>query len=168
MELFYKELQKRDVVNIADGSCLGKMVDLKLRFPEGVLTGIVVPGKKKRGLLSLFDKTTIFIEECKIVKIGGDVILVNLKRADFCAPADTPKVPDPFCKGNQKQQGAKPPLSFPCGTQGVPPCPPAPPCPPVPPVPPCPPRQQTPFDGSVFAGENVNAADLERFDLDDY
>ncbi|MBE5733446.1 MAG: YlmC/YmxH family sporulation protein [Clostridiales bacterium] len=82
MELTYSELKKRDVVNIADGRCFGRVIDLKIKFPQGVLTGIFVPGSKRRGFFAKFDKTKIFIEENKIIKIGGDVILVEVRCAD--------------------------------------------------------------------------------------
>ncbi len=86
MELSYSELSKRDVINVADGRCLGRIIDLTLSFPRGVLTGITVPGRRNRGLFSFFDKSRIFIEVNKIIKIGGDVILVDLRCADTCAP----------------------------------------------------------------------------------
>ena len=86
MELSYSELSKRDVINIADGRCLGRIIDLSLSFPRGVLTGITVPGRRSRGLFSFFDKSRVFIEVNKIIKIGGDVILVDLRCADTCAP----------------------------------------------------------------------------------
>ena len=79
MELTFNELRKRDVINIADGRCLGRIIDLKLKFPEGVLVGIIVPGRKCRGIMRWFDRTETFIDERKIIKIGGDVILVDIK-----------------------------------------------------------------------------------------
>ena len=79
MELTFSELKKRDVINIADGRCLGRVNDLKLCFPDGVLTAIAVPGKK-RGLFSCFDKSQVFIGVDAVLKIGGDVILVDLRK----------------------------------------------------------------------------------------
>jgi len=125
MELTFKELKKRDVINIADGRCLGRITDLKLKFPQGVLTGIFVPGKKNRGLFWFLDKNTIFIDESKIVKIGGDVILVNLRRGDISSPPDIPSVPE---------DRPRPPK----------PSPPRPPYPPKPCPPPCPPNDCNP------------------------
>ena len=94
MELTYKQLKKRDVINIVDGRSFGHITDLKLKFPQGVLTGIFVAGKKSKGIFKIFDKSALFIEESKIVKIGGDVILVNLRRGDVCSPDETPHIPD--------------------------------------------------------------------------
>lgn len=109
MELTYSELKKRDVVNIADGRCLGRVVDLKLKFPQGVLSGIFVPGSKHRGFFSKFDKTRIFIEEHKIIKIGGDVILVDVR----CA--------DPYSK-SQQDKPCCPPKPSPPNERGKSPC----------------------------------------------
>lgn len=92
MDLTFKELQKRDVINIVDGKCLGNITDLKLSFPNGKLVGIVVPGKKLNFFLKLFDKSSLFIDQSQINKIGGDVILVTVNCGDDCAP---------FVKGNK-------------------------------------------------------------------
>ena len=86
MELTYNELRKRDVINVVDGKCLGKITDIKLHFPQGVLVGIFVPNRKNKGLFWFLDKSTLYIEVNKIVKIGGDVILVNLRCGDTCQP----------------------------------------------------------------------------------
>ncbi|MBO7345449.1 MAG: YlmC/YmxH family sporulation protein [Clostridia bacterium] len=128
MELTYNELKKRDVINIADGKCLGRITNVKLRFPQGVIVGIFVPGRKVR-CFRLFDRTELYIEEKKILKIGGDVILVDLKCSDTCAP--NVKVGQPIEK----------------------PRPPAPPpCPSF-----CPPKQE--ICGDIFGncGENSGA-----------
>ena len=89
MNLSYRDLQKRDVINIADGRCLGRIIDLQLSFPKGILTGIVVPGRRVFGF-RLFDRTEIFIDESRIVKIGGDVILVNINCGEVCSPSTKP------------------------------------------------------------------------------
>ena len=115
MELSFSDLRKREVINMVDGRSLGRVCDLSLDFPEGVLTGIFVPGRRSRGLFHIFDKTKIFIPENNIVKIGGDVILVDLKCGEVCAP-------------NSKRR--QPPPNLQCPPKG-PPCPPkTPPCPP--------------------------------------
>lgn len=124
MILSYNELRKREVVNIADGRSFGKITDLKLEFPRGILKGIVVNEGRKSGLIGLFCKNEIFIDEKNIVRIGGDVILVNIKN---CA-AITPSSVD--VNGNSNQKAQKPASCVPC-----PPVP--PPCPPPPPVNPC-------------------------------
>ncbi len=86
MRLSYRDLRKRDVINVEDGRCLGKIIDLDLRFPEGVLVGIVVPGRRVRGF-RLFDRSELYIDHRRIIKIGGDVILVNVNCGDVCSPS---------------------------------------------------------------------------------
>ncbi|MBR2870593.1 MAG: YlmC/YmxH family sporulation protein [Clostridia bacterium] len=98
MQLSFRELRKKDVINVADGRCLGRIIDLTLKFPQGILTGITVPGRKIYGF-RLFDRTEVFIEESKILKIGGDVILVNLKGDNSVYP---PKPPKPGCPPPKK------------------------------------------------------------------
>ena len=78
MELTFKDLKRRDVKNITDGACLGRITDINLTFPTGRFLGIFVPGKKRPFFCNIFSKNDIYIEEYKIIKIGNDVILVNL------------------------------------------------------------------------------------------
>lgn len=112
MELTYSELAKKDVINIADGRCLGKINNLKIKFPQGVLVGIFVPARKNKGFFWFLDKSTLYIDVSKIVKIGGDVILVNISCGDNCSP--TTKVERP-------KQNKCPPK---CPPACPPPCPP--------------------------------------------
>lgn len=162
MELSYSELSKRDVINLADGRCLGRIVDLKLDFPEGVLTGIFVPARKNKGLLWMFDKSRLFIDVDKIVKIGGDVILVDVRCGDNCLPnvkvgKGSPRPPHP----------PKPPHPPACPPN---PCPPKP-CPPNCCPPTCPPKNPRISYSQGEEGE-VDLSELSfsdgRLDLDDY
>ena len=79
MELSYSELKKRDVINVSDGRSLGNIINLTLEFPKGELTGIIVPGRKTCPLVRIFDKTELYIDVTRILKIGNDVILVDLR-----------------------------------------------------------------------------------------
>lgn len=141
MELTYKELQKRDVINLADGRCLGRIVDARFDFPKGALIGIYVPARKNKGFFSCFDKSTLYIDVKRIKKIGGDVILVDIPCGSECLPNTSVGKSD-----------KKPPHQS-C----PPPCQPCSPCPP-----PCPPRQNETLDLSGIFDENG------RIDLDDY
>ncbi len=113
MELSFLELTKREVISVTDGKSLGFVKDIGLSFPSGIMTGIFVPGKKLKGLSKCFNKTQIFIARNNIVKIGGDVILVDLS----------------------KKAKPSPPKKPPCAPVCEPPCP--PPCPPPFPSNPC-------------------------------
>ena len=145
MELTFNELKKRDVINIADGKSLGNITDLRLSFPDGTLSGIYVPGRKCNRLFRIFDKTVIYIDESRIIKIGGDVILVNLRCTDDC----TERI------GHGKKTNKDD-----CSPYKKPPCPPQcpPPCPPKPPKP-C---VSDEVDFSILSGG------AERFDTGDY
>ncbi len=100
MELTYKELSKREVINIVDGKSLGRITNLTLSFPGGKLSGITVPGKNQNFFSKIFSKSELYIPVNKILKIGNDVILVNLSCGDTCGdavPVSNPPRPKPQC-----------------------------------------------------------------------
>ncbi len=112
MELTFLELAKREVISVTDGKSLGYVKDLGLTFPSGVMTGIFVPGKKLKWFQKCFNKTLIFIERKNIVKIGGDVILVDLYKKEekrppkpqpTCPPSCPPPCPPP-CHAPNKDE----------------------------------------------------------------
>ena len=74
MELSFLELKKKEVINTVDGKKLGRVCDLVFCYPEARVLGFVVPGSKSFG----FKKEEYFIDLKNIVKIGTDVILVNV------------------------------------------------------------------------------------------
>ena len=97
---------------------------MRLDFPEGILVGIVVPGRKVRGILKLFDRSQLYIDESRIIKIGGDVILVDINCGDMCATGVKVNKPE-----NHKKNHCPPPCSPPCTPrQQQPKCPPKAPC----------------------------------------
>ena len=74
MEFSFSELRAKEVVNTQDGRRLGRVCDVVLCYPENRWIGLVVPNG--RGFASR--KQELFIELKNIVKIGEDVILVNV------------------------------------------------------------------------------------------
>ena len=84
MELSYTYLRTKEVVNVVDGRKLGRVSDVVFCYPENRVTGIVAPGGKSFS----FRKNEQFIEMKNIVKIGDDVVLVNvgLSRQCGCKP----------------------------------------------------------------------------------
>ncbi len=97
MELTFSELRAKEVINTQDGRKLGKVCDIVLCYPENRWLGIVAPN----GGFS-FKKNGVFIELKNIVKIGEDVILVNVglpgkprKKGLFSAPAAPTPPPPP-------------------------------------------------------------------------
>ncbi len=73
MEVSFSELRAKEVINTQDGRKLGRVCDLALCYPENRWLGIVVPGNRGFG-----KKNELFIELKNVVKIGEDVILVNV------------------------------------------------------------------------------------------
>ena len=74
MELSFKDLRKRDVINVADGKDLGKITDVVITYPEGKVKGIIVPGKKS----GIFFSGELIINFRCVERIGDDTILVKL------------------------------------------------------------------------------------------
>ena len=74
MEMSFSELRTKEVVNTADGRKLGKVCDIVFCYPENKILGFVVPGQRTFAA----KRTDFFIELKNIVKIGDDVILVNV------------------------------------------------------------------------------------------
>ncbi len=74
MELTFSQLRAKEVVNTQDGRKLGKVCDIVLCYPDNRWIGIVAPN----GGGFSFKKRGLFIELRNIVKIGEDVILVNV------------------------------------------------------------------------------------------
>ena len=73
MELSFSEVRAKEVINTQDGRKLGKVCDIILCYPDNRWIGLVVPGGRGFG-----KKHDLFIELKNIVKIGEDVILVNV------------------------------------------------------------------------------------------
>ena len=74
MELSYTYLHTKEVINVVDGRKLGKVCDVVFCYPENRVVGIVAPGGKGFS----FRRNEQFIEMKNIVKIGDDVVLVNV------------------------------------------------------------------------------------------
>lgn len=88
MEMSFSELRTKEVINVADGRKLGRVCDMVFCYPENRILGFVVPGQRGFGA----KRTDFFIELKNIVKIGDDVILVNVGLA---------RVPSGKRRGNQ-------------------------------------------------------------------
>lgn len=82
----FVELSKKTVVNVADGKELGRTCDLVFSGMGGVC-GFVVPGKKSL-IKSITSADTIFIPWNRIIKIGADIILVELVGNYACTLSD--------------------------------------------------------------------------------
>ena len=72
----FAELAEKQVVNVADGRQLGHTCDMVFTA-YGRILGLVVPGKKSF-FKSFTSSDNLVIPWNNIVKIGGDVILVEM------------------------------------------------------------------------------------------
>ncbi|MCL1790008.1 MAG: YlmC/YmxH family sporulation protein [Peptococcaceae bacterium] len=76
------DLRSMDIVNISDGSRLGPVLDLDLDLEHGCVKGLVVsmyePKQSFWGSGGDHRGGDLFIGWDKVVKIGVDVILVNV------------------------------------------------------------------------------------------
>lgn len=71
------DFKQKEVVNISDGRRLGFVCDVEINLEEGKVEAVVLPGVGR--LFGLFGKEGEFIIPWdKIVKIGEDIILVDL------------------------------------------------------------------------------------------
>ena len=80
IETSFCELRKKEVVNLDDGRRLGKFTDVIFELQSGKVVGFCLPGANK--ILGIF-KTgdDVFVPYQSILKIGDDVILVELSGA---------------------------------------------------------------------------------------
>lgn len=76
IDFTFCELREREVINVADGKRLGRVIDMAFTCC-GRLVGIIVPGER-RLLKNISGCENIFIPWKNVMKIGDDVVLVNL------------------------------------------------------------------------------------------
>ena len=75
-------MRTKEVISVLDGKRLGLIGDLEIDLVAGRVKGIVIPGGGK--ILGLFGRDNdIYVPWEKIVKIGVDVILVDLPVEDI-------------------------------------------------------------------------------------
>ncbi|SFE40714.1 YlmC/YmxH family sporulation protein [Alteribacillus iranensis] len=71
------ELQAKDIVNMHTGKRLGHVGDIDINVEAGQVEALIVGGAGK--MMNFFNRDNEFvIPWTQIVKIGSDVILVNL------------------------------------------------------------------------------------------
>jgi len=77
MQISFCELRAKEVVNIYNGKRLGNIIDMIIDTSCARVLGIVVPNCNAK--FSIFKPSSdVFIPYNSIVKIGKDVILVDL------------------------------------------------------------------------------------------
>ena len=71
------ELERKEVINVTDCKCLGNVRDLEFDEKDGCIRALIVPLPGKY-LGCIGREFEIFIPWCRIVKIGPDIILVDI------------------------------------------------------------------------------------------
>lgn len=72
------ELKEKNVINIENGVCVGKVMDIEFDAQTGCVTALVVPGKFDFFALLRGEKKGLAIAWPQICCIGDDVILVRI------------------------------------------------------------------------------------------
>lgn len=76
MQFRFRDLRRKEVINISDGSRLGPVADVDLRVPEGQVAAIVVYGPAR--FFGLFGRgEEFYIPWDCIQRIGDDIILID-------------------------------------------------------------------------------------------
>lgn len=71
------DLQERQIVNIADGRCLGDIKDIELNLQQGCIQALILPGiGGLRGFLQ--NQGELVVPWQKVVRIGVDVVLIDM------------------------------------------------------------------------------------------
>lgn len=74
--------QRKQVINVCDGRCLGCIKDLEIDPETGQVLSIIVPNKN--GFWGLFGCNKDYVVSwCDIKKIGDDVIMVDIREGTF-------------------------------------------------------------------------------------
>ena len=78
----FSDFCEKEVVNVNDCKCLGNVRDIEIDTECGEVTALIVPGPVN--YWGLFCKDFEFcIPWCNVVKIGPDIILVNLEEKEM-------------------------------------------------------------------------------------
>lgn len=76
------DLRMREVINVVDGRRLGPIKDIELDLERGCISALILPGFGGGRWLGLFGREEeLVVPWEKVIKIGMDVILVDLSPA---------------------------------------------------------------------------------------
>lgn len=82
MDITFCELRNKEVVNLNDGRKLGRIIDLSLTT-SGQVLGLILPGDK--GMFkNVVNSNSLFVPWRSIVRLGDDIILVNIPTEIGC------------------------------------------------------------------------------------
>ena len=72
------DLQLKEIIDVSTGKRLGSIIDV-IVDSRGFITKILLDNRKNRGRLFNNNKEDIYIEWKNIIKLGDDIILVDIK-----------------------------------------------------------------------------------------
>ncbi|MDR1092746.1 MAG: YlmC/YmxH family sporulation protein [Clostridiales bacterium] len=98
-EVTFCELRCKQVVNVADGKCLGNIIDIVFDLKCGKILGLVAPGLRR--FLFFRPREDIFIPWRCVRKIGDDVILVEMLPARDRFDHGPPPEPRVYAEGGE-------------------------------------------------------------------
>ncbi|MDR2889151.1 MAG: YlmC/YmxH family sporulation protein [Lachnospiraceae bacterium] len=79
--MLFSELKCKDVINVKSCKCLGRVNDLEFDECNGHIHALIICGKNKFNAL-FYNEPDVIIPYRDIVKIGPDIILVDIDRHD--------------------------------------------------------------------------------------
>lgn len=77
METSFLELRCKQVINVVDGKCLGRIIDIVFDCKCGTILGLVVPPQAHGWACMFKPGKEIFIPYHNVCKIGVDTILIE-------------------------------------------------------------------------------------------
>ena len=72
------DLQMKEIIDISSGKRLGMIVDVVIDS-KGTIVKLMLDNRKNRGKLFSNNKEDVYVEWNNIVKLGDDIILVNIR-----------------------------------------------------------------------------------------
>jgi YlmC/YmxH family sporulation protein len=87
------ELQVKDIVNMENGKRLGHLTDLDINLTTGAIEALIINGSGK--MMGLFGKESeeIVVPWKNIIRIGSDVILVEVPNTFVRKPLNFEQAP---------------------------------------------------------------------------
>ena len=89
VEYTFCELRDKEIVNVIDGKRLGKLIDMA--FSCGKIVGLIVPAETKL-FKNITGGETIYIPFGCVLKIGDDVVLVDLHNEKAAETINAPRL----------------------------------------------------------------------------
>ena len=73
------DLQLKEIIDVSSGKRLGSIIDV-IVDSKGYISKIMLDNRRSRGKIFAGNKEEVYIEWKNIVKLGDDIILVDVMR----------------------------------------------------------------------------------------